>query len=164
MHPTADPDDHPAWRDALVLVNRDLAVSEPGLEPLALLDFAENGIYVGLPSWGSQGNALFPSSDYHEVEADAPAATPDQTLLTIADAGQESVMEYAWRAWPVCPVHLLGMHPRPDPDAGGRASWWCRGRDAAGHVEAAIGELTALPSADPRSKSERRRQRKARKP
>ena len=163
MHPTADLDDYPAWRDALALVNRDLAVSGPGLEPLALLDYGENGIYVGLPSWGSQGNSLYPSSEFHEVEDDQPVPTPDETLLMIADAGQESVMEYRWQVWPVCPTHRLGMHPRQDPDAGGRASWWCKGRDAGGHMEAAIGELTALPGADPRSKSERRRQRRARK-
>jgi hypothetical protein len=158
MLPMADPDEFPAWRDALAAVNRDLAVSEPGLEPLVLLDGGEyGGTFVGLASWGAQGNALF------VPDPDGPrsrALTPDETLLMIADHGQESVMEYLWRVWPVCPVHRLGLHPRPDPQAGGRASWWCQGRSE-GHAEAAVGALTAPPSADPRSKSERRRQRRA---
>ncbi|SEL08633.1 hypothetical protein [Streptacidiphilus jiangxiensis] len=110
METLTDRDFYPDWHDALDLLNRDLAASEPGVEPFALL-LNEYGVYVGFPSWGAQGNAL--------------PEQPEAGLHQIADAAQESAMEFLWRTWPVCPEHGLGVHPRSE---GEQVLWWCAGR------------------------------------
>jgi hypothetical protein len=56
------------------------------------------------------------------------------TLVLVADELQDATMEAIWRAWPVCPMHDLGAHPR---EHGHAAVWWCAG--AGGHVIAPIG-------------------------
>ncbi|WP_052434454.1 hypothetical protein [Streptacidiphilus melanogenes] len=116
METLTDRDFYPEWHDALVLLNRDLAATEPGTEPFALL-LDEYGVFVGFPSWGAQGNPL------REEEAGLPE---------VADAAQESAMEHLWRTWPVCPEHDLGLHVRLREEDGATV-WWCAGRGPAGH-------------------------------
>lgn len=63
---------------------------------------------------------------------DATEGGPD-LLRLIADELQEAVMEALSGAWPVCPQHQLGAHPRV---LQGQAVWLCQ---AGRHVIAAIG-------------------------
>jgi hypothetical protein len=120
-----DRDFYPGWHDALVLLNRDLAATEPGTEPFALL-LDEYGVFVGFPSWGAQGSPL-----------------PDESgLPEVADAAQESAMEYLWRTWPVCPAHGLGVHVRLREEDG-VTLWWCAGRVTADAHGIPVGTLEA---------------------
>ncbi|MCX5205598.1 hypothetical protein OG897_29575 [Streptomyces sp. NBC_00237] len=131
------PGTYSTWEGALVLLNRDLAVTLPEQQPLQLLALppcAANepeNVYVALANGEWHGNSLYPDS------ADDPA----QALAIITDAAQETITERLWQAWPLCPEHELGMHPR---DADGRLSWWCAGerlRHGTAHIRAAVGEL-----------------------
>ncbi|MEZ0094417.1 hypothetical protein [Streptacidiphilus sp. EB129] len=135
------PGEYPLWDQALALLNRDLAVTLPEQRPLQLLalppyaaDELEN-VHVALANGEWDGNCLFPDS------ADDPA----QALAVVADAAQETVVERLWQAWPCCPEHDLGMHPREDAD--GRLCWWCAGdrsRRGPAHLRAAVGALDTL--------------------
>ncbi|MFI9248931.1 hypothetical protein [Streptomyces sp. NPDC053069] len=74
----------------------------------------------------------------------SPTESAAEALTAVADAVQETVTECLWRAWPLCTVHDLGMHPR---EANGRPCWWCAGDSRRGdppHVRAEIGELATL--------------------
>ena len=68
----------------------------------------------------------------------APADTRDpvHALVAVADNVQDAVMHALTAAWPTCPVHGLGGHPREHER---RAVWWCQGGPG-GHVIAAIGQ------------------------
>ncbi|AZP19197.1 hypothetical protein EJC51_25875 [Streptomyces aquilus] len=134
------PGEYPVWEQALALLNRDLAVTLPRLEPLQLLalppyDAGEpENVYVATATGEWHGNPLDPNSQ------DSPASA----LASVADAAQETVVELLWQAWPLCPEHDLGMHPREDAE--GRLSWWCAGerlRRGPAHVHAAVGALDA---------------------
>ncbi|MFI7301280.1 hypothetical protein [Streptomyces sp. NPDC050121] len=139
------PGEYPVWDQALALLNRDLAVTLPRLEPLQLLalpsyavddpeDEPEN-VCVAMANGEWHGNYLDPNSQDSLASA----------LASVADAAQETVMELLWQAWPLCPEHGLGMHPREDAEE--QLSWWCAGerlrRDSA-HIHAAVGTLEAL--------------------
>ncbi|MGW3558906.1 hypothetical protein ACWDNT_16285 [Streptomyces sp. NPDC000963] len=134
------PGEYPVWDRALALLNRDLAVTLPRLEPLRLLalppydaDEPEN-VHVAMANGEWHGNDLDPNSQ------DSPASA----LASVADAAQETVTELLWQAWPLCPDHGLGMHPREDAE--GRLSWWCAGersRRGPAHIHAAVGALDA---------------------
>ncbi|MFC9387211.1 hypothetical protein [Streptomyces venezuelae] len=134
------PGEYPAWDEALALLNRDLAVTLPQLEPLQLLalpsydaDEPEN-VYVAMANGEWHGNSLDPTSQDNLASA----------LASVADAAQETVMELQWQAWPLCPEHGLGMHPRENPEE--QLSWWCAGpRPPRGpaHIHAPVGALDA---------------------
>jgi hypothetical protein len=68
----------------------------------------------------------------------ASGADPLSALVAVADDAQEALMEALWVAWPVCPVHRLGVHAGDDKQS---AVWWCAGDG--GHAVAAIGEWQA---------------------
>ncbi|MEV6833403.1 hypothetical protein AB0N17_02555 [Streptomyces sp. NPDC051133] len=128
----------PHWDEALAAVNRDLAVTLPGHRPLCLVAYPgweeseDEGVYVALASGLFHGNALPP-------ETTATAALP-----AVAEAAQDTVMEFLWQTWPVCTLHGLGMHVSGDA---GRPSWWCAGGSRPGdpdHVRTAIGELDTV--------------------
>ncbi|MFD3566753.1 hypothetical protein [Streptomyces sp. NPDC058667] len=135
------PGEYPVWDQALALLNRDLAVTLPQLEPLQLLalpsydgDEPEN-VYVAMPNGEWHGNHVDPNSQDSLASA----------LASVADAAQETVMELLWQAWPLCPEHGLGMHPREETEE--RLSWWCAGerlRRGPAHIRAAVGALDAL--------------------
>ncbi|MFJ8296416.1 hypothetical protein ACIQ9R_11120 [Streptomyces sp. NPDC094447] len=132
------PGEYPAWDQALALLNRDLAATLPQVEPLQLLalppydaDEPEN-VYVAMANGEWQGNAL----DWDSQD------DLDSALASVADAAQETVMELLWRAWPLCPEHGLGMHPREDTEE--RLSWWCAGErphHGPAHIHTAVGAL-----------------------
>ncbi|RSS35023.1 hypothetical protein [Streptomyces sp. WAC08241] len=134
------PGEYPVWDQALALLNRDLAVTLPRLEPLRLLalpscdaDEPEN-VYVAMANGEWHGNDLDPNSQDSLASA----------LASVADAAQETVTELLWQAWPLCPEHGLGMHPREDAEE--RLSWWCAGersRRGPAHIHAAVGALDA---------------------
>ena len=63
---------------------------------------------------------------------------PADSLVLVADELQDAVMDSLVVAWPVCPSHHFGAHPRVADD---HAVWWCTG--ARGHVIAAIGRWGA---------------------
>ncbi|MGW7197952.1 hypothetical protein [Streptomyces chryseus] len=134
------PGEHPMWDQALALLNRDLAATLPEQEPLQLLalppDDADEpeSVYVALANGEWHGNHLVPNSAQNSASA----------LVIVADAAQDTVTERLWQAWPLCPEHNLGMHPR---DADGQLSWWCAGerlRRGPGHIRAAVGALDTL--------------------
>ncbi|MFF8375443.1 hypothetical protein ACF07V_04785 [Streptomyces sp. NPDC015661] len=147
------PGTHPLWDEALVLVNRDLAVTLPDQEPLRLLAVPEydggegENVYVALANGEWHGNFLDPES----------ADDPVRALMAVVDAAQETVTELLWQAWPLCGEHDLGMHPYLTD---GPPSWWCAGgrvpRDAA-HVRAAVGALDALDRPHRPNRKRRRR-------
>ncbi|MFC4112346.1 hypothetical protein [Nonomuraea zeae] len=73
-----------------------------------------------------QGNGIWPSEGGDPVGA----------LASVAEAGQEVIMETIWAAWPVCPVHDLGAHPAFEHH---RPVWRCVG--AGSHTVAPVGQL-----------------------
>ncbi|MFI9804013.1 hypothetical protein ACIHEJ_06520 [Streptomyces sp. NPDC052301] len=142
-HPVRQPEprfvaegEFPLWDEALAVVNRDLAATLPEQRPLCLIAYPgwEEGedehVHVAFESGYFHGNAL------------PPEATAAGALPAVAEAAQETVVEFLWQAWPVCTLHGLGMHVSEDA---GRPSWWCAGGSRPGdpaHVRTAIGELT----------------------
>ncbi|WBO67816.1 hypothetical protein [Streptomyces camelliae] len=139
---------HPLRDEALAAVNRDLAVTVPGLPALRLIvcpdaDDLDEQVYVALSDGEAHGTCLI------------PAEWAGEAMTAVADAAQETVTERLWRAWPVCTVHDLGMHAR---DVDGTPSWWCAGGSRKGdpaHIRAAIGDLDTLHP--PRRPNRRRR-------
>ncbi|MEV5874752.1 hypothetical protein AB0L75_11065 [Streptomyces sp. NPDC052101] len=128
--------EYPCWDEPLAAVNRDLAATLPDQRPLRLIAYPETEedeyVYVALANGEAHGTSLI------------PAQSATEALMAVADAAQDTVTERLWRAWPLCTVHDLGMHPR---DIDGRPSWWCAGGSRRGdpaHVRAAIGELDTL--------------------
>ncbi|KRD19140.1 MULTISPECIES: hypothetical protein [unclassified Streptomyces] len=135
------PGEYPLWEQALALVNRDLRVTLPRLEPLQLLalpsyDAGEpENVYVAMANGEWHGNPLHPNSQDSLASA----------VASVADAAQETVVELLWQAWPLCPEHGLGMHPTEDAEE--RLSWWCAGerpRGGSAHTHGAVGALDAL--------------------
>ncbi|WP_327286840.1 hypothetical protein [Streptomyces sp. NBC_01198] len=61
---------------------------------------------------------------------------PTTALTSLAVLIQESLLEWTWQVWPVCPRHDLGVH---GSQRGREAVWWCAGDG--GHVLAPVGEL-----------------------
>ncbi|MGW0281617.1 hypothetical protein ACWDXT_00665 [Streptomyces sp. NPDC003236] len=135
------PGEYPVWDQALALLNRDLAATLPRLEPLRLLALASydadepEHVHVAMANGEWHGNHLDPDSQDNLASA----------LASVADAAQETVTELLWQAWPLCPEHGLGMHPREDAEE--RLFWWCAGeglRRGPAHMQAAVGALDAL--------------------
>jgi len=67
-------------------------------------------------------------------------------LVAVADDVQDAVMGQLMSAWPVCPAHRFGGHPR---EHGHQAVWWCTGDG--GHVIAPIGHWDGSVSRPRRS-------------
>ncbi|MGW1165722.1 hypothetical protein [Streptomyces sp. NPDC001153] len=143
--------EHPLWDEALAAVNRDLAATLPDQRPLRLIAYPgyedlDEQVYVALSNGEAHGSSL------------TPGRSAAEALMAVADAAQDTVSERLWRAWPVCTVHDLGMHPR---DADGRPSWWCAGgsrESDPAHLRAAVGELDAVQRT-PRPNRKRRKSR-----
>ncbi|SNX62703.1 hypothetical protein SAMN06272735_4490 [Streptomyces sp. TLI_55] len=134
------PGEYPVWDRALALLNQDLTATLPALEPLQLLalpfDDADEPEYIHVATANGEwhGSSLEPHSQHSLASA----------LANVADAAQETVVELLWQAWPLCPEHGLGMHPREDAEK--RLSWWCAGerlRQGSAHIHAAVGALDA---------------------
>ncbi|MFI6402843.1 hypothetical protein [Streptomyces sp. NPDC050548] len=160
----AEPGEFPRLSAALVAVNRDFAAIFPDREPLVLMVWGGDEdlgtqVYVALADGTSQGNGL---SEPEDADADP--------LVHVADAAQETVVELLWQAWPVCPFHKLGTHPRPEGTTadweygeswGPGVVWWCRGYHGGDcHDLASVGELAgALPGKQRREARRRERKR-----
>lgn len=135
------PGEHPLWEEALTLVNHDLAATLADRGPLRLLAHAPwaegepEQVYVSLADDASHhGQALRPDS----------ATGLGAAVSAVAEAAQDTVMECLWQAWPVCPVHNLGMHVGQGSDG---PAWWCAGGPAPkdpAHARAAVGALDTL--------------------
>ncbi|MER6027099.1 hypothetical protein [Streptomyces sp. NPDC001851] len=129
--------EYPLWDEALAAVNRDLAVTVPEQRPLRLIAYPESEdldehVHVALSTGEAHDSCLIPAESVAEA------------LVAVADAAQGTLTEHLWRAWPLCTLHDLGLHPR---EVDGRPSWWCAGGSRRGdpaHVRAAIGELGTL--------------------
>jgi len=128
--------EEPGWlaalEDAMRLVNRDVAAT--GIRhpcQLRVRDEQDGGNAYVL-TWGGYNSATAGISPAH-------GADPVSALLAVADDAQDALMEELWAAWPVCPVHRLGVHVRYHDKA---AAWWCAGDD--GHPVAAVGEWPAV--------------------
>lgn len=129
--------DEPGWltclEDAMLLVNRDVAATSIG-HPCQLRvrddQFLTRGGNAYVETWDGYTSSLgiYPAS----------GADPLSALVAVADDAQEALMEALWVAWPVCPVHRLGVHARDHKQS---AVWWCAGDG--GHAVAAIGEWQA---------------------
>ncbi|MFI7133883.1 hypothetical protein ACIBQ1_49970 [Nonomuraea sp. NPDC050153] len=91
----------------------------------------------GTPEWDDHGylrveyKGQYSSLGLRADEEHDPVAA----LVLIADLAQAVITEQDWQAWPACPTHSLGLHPK---QANGAALWTCKG--AGGHTVAAIGE------------------------
>lgn len=126
--------EEPGWlaslEDAMRLVNRDVAAT--GIRHPCRLRVRDD------PPGGS-GNAYVETwGGYNSATTGidpANGADPVSALVAVADDAQDALMEELRAAWPVCPVHRLGVHARRHDEA---AVWWCAGDD--GHPVAAIGE------------------------
>lgn len=162
-----EPGEWPEVETALAAVNRDVVATLPDQQPLVLMlspsvPFPAEGVgdlperlYVALADGRWQGNAVHP----YGVDAcdAAEPADPFMVLRLVAEAAQDTVLELLWQAWPICPAHGIGTHPRPAGTAGdwvqdwhgnsGHPVWWCRGgRGGECHDVARVGELAgALP-------------------
>ncbi|NEC92311.1 hypothetical protein G3I71_42605 [Streptomyces sp. SID12501] len=61
---------------------------------------------------------------------------PTMALTSLAIMIQESLLEWTWQVWPVCPRHDLGVH---GSEREREVVWWCAGDG--GHILAPVGEL-----------------------
>ncbi|MFE5143583.1 hypothetical protein ACFRDV_39105 [Streptomyces fagopyri] len=120
-------------RAALRIVARDLATrgieGEPEIEVLE--DWFPVGAGVRLADGGrlNWGGCILPGM----------CDDPTTALASLAVMIQESLLEWTWRVWPVCPRHDLGVH---GSEHDGTAVWWCAGDG--GHVLAPVGELSRV--------------------
>jgi len=122
-------DEEPGWlaalQEAMEAVNRDMRASGlPGTGRLGRYDWSPNAYAQSWDGETSTGGGIFPESGSDPVAA----------LAAVADDAQDAVMHTIWGAWPLCPVHGLGVHAR---ERDGAAVWWCE--RAGGHVAAPIG-------------------------
>ncbi|MFJ8600036.1 hypothetical protein ACIREM_15175 [Streptomyces shenzhenensis] len=175
-----EPGQWPKLEAALAVVNRDLTATLPGQDALVLMRAPSweplprnavegDQIYVAMPDGRWHGNSV----NACDLEEGDPPEPDDATavLAVVADAAQETVMEFLWRVWPICSAHKIGMHHRPagttedgyqdETDSAGPPVWWCRGgRDGTCHDVSLVGELAAtLPGKQRRAlrRGERRR-------
>jgi hypothetical protein len=126
--------EEPGWlaclEDAMRLVNRDAAAA--GIRPCQLRVHDDDGL-----NWSV--NAYVETWDGYTGTTEgiypASGADPVSALVGVADNAQDALMHALFAAWPVCPVHRLGVHSRDQDEA---AVWWCSGDG--GHTVTAIGE------------------------
>jgi hypothetical protein len=120
----------PGWftalEAALEAVQADLrATGLPAGATLVNPDWSPTNAFVDYQGGYGSTSGITPSAGSRALWA----------LVAVADEAQDSVMESRRQAWPVCPVHRLGVHAR---DRDGTAVWWCSG--SGGHSAAPIGQ------------------------
>ncbi|GAA2307971.1 hypothetical protein GCM10010149_67490 [Nonomuraea roseoviolacea subsp. roseoviolacea] len=88
--------------------------------------------------WGNGGCAWVEfRGGYHGNGIDPMwGSNPQEALMEIADATQETIMELIWKVWPVCATHNRGLHAGFER---GMAVWRCTGDGT--HIVARVGEL-----------------------
>ncbi|WP_133917896.1 hypothetical protein [Streptomyces sp. NBC_00582] len=117
-------------RAALRIVARDLLTR--GIEGEPEIEILEDWFPVGAGVRLADGERLNWGGPVLPSMCDDPATA--LTSLTIMI--QESLLEWTWQVWPVCPRHHLGVH---GSERDGAAVWWCAGDG--GHILAPVGEL-----------------------
>jgi hypothetical protein len=124
-------DDEPGWlatlQEALEMVKADLRAS--GLPDAVRLYTCDGSRNVSVDAWA--GNSA------SEGISPEQGSDPVTALAAVADDAQEAVQISICGAWPICPVHELGVHARAHQ---GAAVWWCRADG--GHAMARIGRLS----------------------
>jgi hypothetical protein len=128
--------EEPGWlarlEDAMRLVNRDVAAT--GIRrPCQLrvqdddegLNWTVNAYVETWDGYTGIAEGIYPAS----------GADPMSALVAVAGDAQDALMHALFAAWPVCPVHRLGVHASDHEEA---AVWWCSGDG--GHAVTAIGQ------------------------
>jgi hypothetical protein len=126
--------EEPGWlaclEDAMRVVNRDVAATGIA-RPCQLRVHDDDGfnwsVNAYVKTWdGYTGTAqgIYPASGADLVSA----------VVYVAEDAQDALMHAIFAAWPVCPVHRLGVHATEHEEA---AVWWCSGDG--GHSVTAIG-------------------------
>ncbi|MFG1709518.1 hypothetical protein ACFLIM_40675 [Nonomuraea sp. M3C6] len=92
-----------------------------------------------MPDWDDSGQAWVEFRGVCQGNGIRPVegGDPDGGLATVADAAQEVITEVTWAAWPVCPVHDLGLHATLEHKT---AVWRCK--SATTHTVARVGQLS----------------------
>ncbi|MGX1541013.1 hypothetical protein [Streptomyces adustus] len=117
-------------RNALRIVARDLPTrgieGEPQIEVLE--DCYPEGAGVRLADGArlNWGGPILPSM----------CDDPTTALASLTTMIQESLLEWTWQVWPVCPRHNLGVHGSKRER---EVVWWCAGEG--GHMLAPVGDL-----------------------
>jgi hypothetical protein len=62
---------------------------------------------------------------------------PPEAICEVVENVRDHIMDDLWAAWPLCPVHQVGLYAEP---IDGRAAWYCR---LGQHSVAPVGELGA---------------------
>ncbi|MEU2619683.1 hypothetical protein ABZ642_16375 [Streptomyces sp. NPDC007157] len=117
-------------RAALRIVARDLPTG--GIEGEPEIEILEDWFPVGAGVRLADGERLNCGGPILPNMCDDPAVA----LTSLAILIQESLLEWTWQVWPVCPRHDLGVH---GSERDGAAVWWCAGDG--GHTLAPVGEL-----------------------
>ncbi|MFG2802436.1 hypothetical protein [Streptomyces pseudovenezuelae] len=117
-------------RAALRIVARDLPTR--GIEGEPEIEILEEWFPVGAGVRLADGARLNWGGPVLPNMCDDPA----MALTSLAIMIQESLLEWTWQVWPVCPRHHLGVH---GSERDGAAVWWCAGDG--GHILAPVGEL-----------------------
>ncbi|MEU1520153.1 hypothetical protein ABZ490_49975 [Streptomyces sp. NPDC005811] len=115
---------------ALRIVARDLPTR--GIEGEPEIEILEDWFPVGAGVRLAGGERLNWGGPILPRMCDDPAVA----LTSLAVLIQESLLEWTWQVWPVCPRHDLGVH---GSERDGAAVWWCAGHG--GHMLAPVGEL-----------------------
>ena len=118
-------------RAALRIVTRDLPTR--GIEGEPEIEILEDWFPVGAGVRLADGEQLNWGGPILPNMCDDPSTA----LASLAILIQESLLEWTWQVWPVCPRHGLGVH---GSEREREAVWWCAGDG--GHVLAPVGELT----------------------
>ncbi|MFD8263711.1 hypothetical protein ACFV19_33575 [Streptomyces griseoluteus] len=117
-------------RAALRVVARDLPTR--GIEGEPEIEILEDWFPVGAGVRLADGERL------HWGGAVLPNMC-DNTAMAVTSLAiliQESLLDWSWQVWPVCPRHDLGVH---GSERDGAAVWWCAGDS--GHILAPVGDL-----------------------
>ncbi|MEV0826549.1 hypothetical protein [Nonomuraea rubra] len=90
------------------------------------------------PDWDDRGEAWVEFQGCYHGNGIPPSTgkDPGTALVDVADAVQETIMELAWKVWPVCETHDLGLRAGWEQEA---AVWRCAGDGT--HTVAPVGEL-----------------------
>ncbi|MFF0088163.1 hypothetical protein ACFYR1_52585 [Streptomyces canus] len=105
-------------RAALRIVARDLPTR--GIEGEPEIEILEDCFPVGAGVRLADGEELNWGAPVLPNMCDDPA----MALTSLAILIQESLLEWTWQVWPVCPRHDLGVH---GSEQDGAAVWWCAG-------------------------------------
>ena len=117
------------------------------MDAASKLGLAQEAVALSLDDWAAQGGTEQDVTVWLNADSDVcirvngggtiPSASgedDEQLQASVADHLQSELMEAeaAYRVWPTCPTHGVGLHAQV-VDA--RAGWWCRtGEHLVGHI------------------------------